>query len=94
MGGSAVLHIPQWYLHTPQGPVGGLNAANCQTRAKIWVIFGASWFRGRWVATKQEQEAVKWRVLMAQQIMFAGAELNFQPPGDDGGALEASLIEV
>lgn len=31
---------------------------------------------------------------MAQQIRFAGAELNFQPSGDDGGALEVSLIEV
>lgn len=26
--------------------------------------------------------------------MFAGAELSFQPSGDDGGALEVSLIEV
>lgn len=25
---------------------------------------------------------------MAQRVMFAGAELSFQPSGDDGGALE------
>lgn len=68
--------------------VGALNAANCQTRSKLWVIFGVSCFRG------QEQEAVKWRVLMAQQVKFAAAELNFQPSGDDGGTLEVSLIEV
>lgn len=40
---------------------------------------------------KQEQETVKRRVLMAQQVIFAGAELNFQPSGDNGVTLEFSL---
>lgn len=33
-------------------------------------------------------------VLVAQQVMFVCAELNFQPSGGDGGTLEVSLIEV
>lgn len=45
---------------------------------------------------KKELEAVKRGVLMAQQVIFAGAELNFQPSADNGVTLEfrLSLLEV
>lgn len=38
-----------------------------------------------------ERETVKRRVLTAEQVIFAGAELNFQPSGDNGITLEFSL---
>lgn len=40
---------------------------------------------------KREQEAVKRKVLMAQQVIFAGADLDFQPSGDNSVTLEFSL---
>lgn len=39
---------------------------------------------------KKEQEAVQRRV-SAQQVTFVGAELNYQPSGDNGVTFEFSL---
>ena len=65
------------YLYTPKGLVGGLNTINCQTRSRLCVIFGVFCFGVSELLPKKEQEAVKRRVLMAQQAIFAGAEFNF-----------------
>lgn len=69
-----------------------LSAANCQTRLRLCLIFGFFFALGASeLLPKREQETIKRRVLMAQQVIFAGADLDFQPSGDNSVTPEFSL---